>query len=70
MQYRINHIVIFHVQFLRGLVGLDTSTVKEEADRVGVLALTGAVGFHQLLQLGMLLNLENNLTAFLHPQFQ
>ena len=64
-KHRVDNIIIFHFQLVRCLVFAQPVSVKEKADLVHLQALARAVRLHQLLQGGLLLDLEVNNVAIL-----
>jgi len=53
-------VAVLHIQLVRAICRLNTTTIEEEADRVWCLALSFAEGIHQLLQLGRTLDLKED----------
>ena len=58
-------VAVLHLEFLRRLRRLDALAVDEEADRIERLSLPLAVRLHQLLELRLALDLEEDFLAVL-----
>lgn len=55
---------------IRGLLGTEPATIKQERDSRHIHRLAVAVGIHQLLQLGRSLDAKEHLIAILHTRGQ
>ena len=59
----LDDIVVFHIQVVGRLVGLDADAVVEKAQRVHLLALALGEGLHEAAQRGGALDLEEDLAG-------
>jgi hypothetical protein len=66
----VDFVAVFHVEVFGGLVFVDALAIEEEADIVGLEALALAVGVHEFLELGGILDLEEDLLAVLALHFE
>ena len=70
MQHCIYFIPIFHFQLIRGLLGSQTTAIKQECNRVEFHRLSVAVSVHKLLQLGTSLDPEKHFIPILALDFE